>query len=118
MNFVVLAIISILVLSVATPQAFAIVGVIDTINVGDNPGEVKVNPDTETIYVSNVGDNTVSVIDGSDNSIDTTINVGDGPFGVAVNPTTDTIYVTILFDDTVTVYFNSGKGKFINRIGV
>jgi YVTN family beta-propeller protein len=57
------------------------------------PGEIKVNPNTNKIYVANYGSGTVSVIDGKTNSNATNIQVGTGPIGIAVNPTTNKIYV-------------------------
>lgn len=39
--------------------------VIHRIKVGTNPVGISVNPISNRIYVTNIGDNTVSVIDGS-----------------------------------------------------
>jgi YVTN family beta-propeller protein len=54
-------------------------------------------------YISNYGDNTVSVIDTSDNTVVATVPVGSGPFGVAVNPDGTRAYVTNIGDNTVSV---------------
>jgi YVTN family beta-propeller protein len=55
-----------------------------------------------TIYVANLLDNTVSVIDGKNNSkIGNDIPVGKGPSAISVN--TNTIYVANQGDDTVSV---------------
>ena len=54
------------------------------------------------IYVLNGGDNSVSVIDGTTNTVTTTIPVGNGPSGVAVSPS-GTIYVTNLGDFSMSV---------------
>ena len=78
-------------------------GDISTISVGSHPIDIAVNPITNKIYVCNLRGDTVSVIDGSDNTIDATINVGVGPKGIAVNPITNTIYVTSQEDNTVSV---------------
>jgi DNA-binding beta-propeller fold protein YncE len=40
---------------------------VSTINVGINPYDVSVNPNTNKAYVANWDDNTVSVIDGRTN---------------------------------------------------
>jgi YVTN family beta-propeller protein len=53
--------------------------------------------------VSNFEDDTVSVIDGSTDTVLTTIPVGDGPWGVVVNTNTNRIYVANYLEDTVTV---------------
>jgi DNA-binding beta-propeller fold protein YncE len=79
---------------------------------GDRAFAVAVNPATETIYVANRNDNTVSVIDGrSCNGSYTTgcgetwatVAVGASPQALAVNTATNTIYVTNTNDNTVSV---------------
>jgi YVTN family beta-propeller protein len=62
-----------------------------------------VNPIRNRIYVANAGSNTVSVIDGTTNTVVATVTVGTTPFGVAVNPTTNRIYVTNSGSNTVSV---------------
>ena len=52
------------------------------------------NPTTNRIYVCNYGDKTVSVLDGSTNTVLATVPVGDGPAGIAVNPATNRVYVS------------------------
>jgi YVTN family beta-propeller protein len=80
--------------------------------VGGNPIGVGVAQATQTIYVANGNDNTVSVINGATcNAIHTrscsqtppTIAVGNGPLGVAVDQASNTIYVANSFDNTVSV---------------
>ena len=79
---------------------------------GDRAFAVAVNPATETIYVANRNDNTISVIDGrSCNGSDTTgcgqtwptVAVGASPQALAVNTATNTIYVTNTNENTVSV---------------
>lgn len=68
--------------------------VIATIPVGNNPYGIGVNPNTNMIYVSNFGNNTVSVIDGSTNNVVSTIPLGNFlTRGLVVNPVTNMIYV-------------------------
>ena len=83
-----------------------------TVAVGDGPVALAVNQATNTIYVANINDNTVSVIDGAtcDAAVTTgcgrapaTITVGGAPEGVAVNQATDTVYVANGNDNTVSV---------------
>jgi YVTN family beta-propeller protein len=79
------------------------------IAVGNNPIAVAVDQFTDTAYVANAGDNTVSVIDGAECNATVTsgcgqsplvIAVGNAPDAVAVNQATDTIYVTTgLFEE-------------------
>ncbi len=82
-----------------------------TVSVGSFPVNPAVDIATNTIYVPNNGDNTVSVIDGATcNSTDTsgcahthTIAVGSGPTALAIDQATNTIYVPNTNDNTVSV---------------
>jgi DNA-binding beta-propeller fold protein YncE len=83
-----------------------------TVTVGANPTAIGLNPVTNTIYVANTNDDTVSVIDGSTcNGGDSsgcgearaTIAVGSDPVSVGVDPNTDTIFVGNSNDGTVSV---------------
>jgi len=65
--------------------------------------EVAVNPFANTVYVTNEGDGTVSVISGRTRTVTAIIPVGNVPVGVAVNPVTRTAYVTNRTDSTVSV---------------
>ena len=76
--------------------------VIATIPVGDCPVGLDANPLTGRIYVADVCDNIVSVINGRTNAVAATVPVGDFPYGIAVNPATGRIYVPT-GDDTVAV---------------
>jgi YVTN family beta-propeller protein len=83
-----------------------------TIRVGNYAQDIRVNQRTNTIYVVNANDNTVSVIDGATcNSSNTsgcsqrppTVAVGSAPYPVAVDEATDTIYVGNRGDSTVSL---------------
>ena len=64
------------------------------IPVGTAPTDIIVNSHTNTIYVANRIDNTVSVIDGQTNTkIGNDIQVGESPQAIGVNTETNTIYV-------------------------
>ena len=67
-----------------------------TIEVGTGPDGVAADPTTHTAYVTNVDDDTVSVIDEATGTVTATITVGTGPDGVAVDPTSHTAYVANL----------------------
>jgi YVTN family beta-propeller protein len=67
---------------------------------------------TQTLYVANWKDNTLSVIDTATCNTTTTsgcartphaARVGSGPDGIALNLATDTLYVSNVTDDTVSV---------------
>jgi YVTN family beta-propeller protein len=56
------------------------------------------------IYVANSAANTISVIDGTTESVVRTIQVrGDNPRGIAINPNTNLIYVANALSGTVIV---------------
>jgi YVTN family beta-propeller protein len=83
-----------------------------TTAVGTTPQEVAVDETTNTIYVVNQDDDTVSVIDGAHcNGMDTsgcnqswpTVTVGASPQALAVNPNNHTVYVANTDDNTVSV---------------
>ena len=88
-----------------------------TISVGNSPDAVAVDPSQNLIYVANGGDNTVSVINGSTNTIKKTVPVGDDPDAIAVNPSTETVYVADLFDDNVTV-INESTNSVVKSFSV
>jgi YVTN family beta-propeller protein len=73
-----------------------------TITVGSFPAGVAVDPASRTVYVANVGDNTVSVIDGATRMVTATIPVGS-PDGVAADPGTHTAYVANVGGNSVSV---------------
>jgi YVTN family beta-propeller protein len=54
-------------------------------------------------YVSNSGDNTVSVIDTATNTVTKTVKVGSSPSDVAESPDGSRVYVANQLDDTVSV---------------
>ena len=86
-----------------------------TVTVGNasGPAGLAVNERTNTVYVDNTADDTVSVIDGATcngkntSGCDRTparVAVGRQYFGyVAVDPATDLVYVTDYFDDAVSI---------------
>jgi DNA-binding beta-propeller fold protein YncE len=72
-----------------------------TVTVGSRPGLLAVDQATDTIYVPNTSDNTVSVIDGATCNATVTsgcglsppaITVAGGPGSVAVDEATDSVY--------------------------
>ena len=77
--------------------------VIATIDVGSGPwGGIAVSPDGEFVYVTNFGDNTVSVIKTANNSV-TYIPVGSGPTGISMTPDGAFVYVSNYYSNSVSV---------------
>src|SRR6218665_1952661 len=75
--------------------------VTNTITVGTSPAGVAVTPDGSTVYVTNTGTGSLSMI-GTDTVKDTpTITVEPGPIGVAITPDGSTVYVASYESDSV-----------------
>ena len=89
----------------------------DAIPDANSPDQIAVDPATDTIYVANDGNNTVSVIDGSTNTVTTTVGVGSGPRGIAVDPVTDSVYVVNAGTRTMSV-IDGGTKAVIATIGL
>jgi YVTN family beta-propeller protein len=60
-------------------QTMAAIAVVATPGVGASPIAIAVNPVTNMVYVANFDGNTVSVIDGTTNTVVATPGVGGGP---------------------------------------
>jgi len=88
------------------------------ITVGNGPDGLAVDEATDTIYVANVADNTISVIDGATCNGEVSSGCGqtpatiangfNGPAVPAVDEATDTIYVPNSADGTVSVINGAG----------
>jgi len=65
---------------------------VTSIDVGLGPRDASINPNTNKVYVSNQFDDTVSVIDGTTDTVIKTISV-TRPGKSAVNPDTNKIYI-------------------------
>jgi YVTN family beta-propeller protein len=87
-----------------------------SLSTGFNPGYLDVGLASDTLYVSNQDENTVSVLNAADCSLTgqagcrhpaPTTQVGTGPMGIAVNQRTSTVYVTNQNDDTLSVVSSS-----------
>jgi YVTN family beta-propeller protein len=86
-------------------------------NVGDKPSDIYVDSKFNKVYVANSGDNTVSVINGTDNNIIKRIPVGKNPISIAFNPNDNKIYVANSGDNTVSVIHGTDN-NMIEKIPV
>jgi YVTN family beta-propeller protein len=68
-----------------------------TIRVGVHPYDLELSPDGRTLYVSNLGSSTVSVIDVDTLEVARTIPVRPMPHGIALDASGSTLYVTSYF---------------------
>src|SRR5713226_1458810 len=88
-----------------------------TIQAGNSPSGVAVNPSTGRIYVANHGDGTISVIDSATKTVVGTITVGDIPAELAVNPATNRLYLTYS-DNNITTVIDGSTGQIVGNIAV
>lgn len=77
--------------------------VINKISVGRYPNSIVVTPDSQYLYISNYGDNSISVIRASDYALINTITVGDKPGNLTVSLDGKFVYVINSFDKTISV---------------
>jgi YVTN family beta-propeller protein len=72
-------------------------------NVGTGPVGVALTPDGGTLFVANLEDDTVAVIDTVEKTVVKTIGVGNGPWGVSMAAEGDVVFVTNSLADTVSI---------------
>src|ERR1700729_2344906 len=96
----------------AEAQVPQTIGMLPSVHVGNGPQGAAFDRATDTVYVANQGDNTVSVVDARHcNSLDTsgcaqtpaTVATGGGPFAIAISDATHTAYVANQNDNSVSV---------------
>ena len=76
-----------------------------------------VNPNTNKIYVADMGDNDVTVIDGAKGTT-SRVTVGTSPIALAVNPVTNKIYVADESSDDVMVIDGSNNSASSATVGM
>jgi YVTN family beta-propeller protein len=108
--------VALLILSCLSPDGVC-QQVIATIGVGNSPIYLAADENTNRIYVSNQGDDTVSVIDGVTNTVVATVRVGHYPNGIAVNPNTNTIYVANLNSGSLSIIDGTALTTSTLRVG-
>ena len=96
----------------AEAQVPPTLGMLPSVRVGNGPQGAAFDRATDTVYVANQSDNTVSVVDARHcNGLDTsgcagtpaTVPTGAGPFAIAIDDATHTVYVANQDDDTLSV---------------
>jgi YVTN family beta-propeller protein len=74
-----------------------------TLGVGANPQAMAINQVTQKVYVADLGDAKVWIIDASSNSVITSVNVGSSPRSIAIDEATNKIYVPGFATNDLTV---------------
>ncbi|HEX7141665.1 MAG TPA: YncE family protein, partial [Nitrososphaeraceae archaeon] len=82
--------------------------------VGSYPVGIGINSVTNKLYVANQFSNTVTVIDGNTNNIESTIKVDNFPYDLEVNPYNNRIYVTNRGSNTVSIIDGSTNQRLSN----
>lgn len=80
------------------------------------PHRVSVNEETSMIYVSNFGNQSISIVNGSNNEIVETVQVGIDPQGAAIDAASNRIYV-VTYDNAVSV-IDGFTNEVISKIEV
>lgn len=91
--------------------------VVAKIPVGKHPAHVVLTPDGRFAYVTNGGENTVSVVDTEARRVTATIPVGAYPHGIRISPDGREAYVANLKGGTVSV-IDLREGKEVAQIPV
>jgi YVTN family beta-propeller protein len=74
-----------------------------TLSVGSHPQAMTINQVTHKVYVADLGDAKVWVIDASTNTVQTSVTVGTAPRSIAINEVTNKIYVPGFGSNDLTV---------------
>ena len=80
-----------------------VIRVVATVKVGEHPQAIAANPLTHMVYVANTHDNTVTVINGANNTVAATVPVGAGPYSLAIDSAANTVYVVGLAGDLTAI---------------
>ena len=93
------------------------------INVGDNPNELLLNKSGTILYVANANDNSVSVINTSENKVIETLNAalfpnappGSTSNGLALNEKQNTLYIANADNNCLAVFDVSKQGFSLSK---
>ncbi len=88
-------------IQVSTPEYSAPDSVVAKVGVGEGPCSIFSLPSGEYVYVANVFDDNVSVIQTSTNTVVETVSVGNNPIGICSLPSGEYLYVANRSDDNV-----------------
>jgi YVTN family beta-propeller protein len=90
--------------------------IVTTIPVGNGPGGIAVNSAGNLVYVTNIVSNSVSVINGINQTvIGSPIGVGTDPRGIVVSPDNTTVYVANYGSNTISI-INAQNNTVVHTI--
>lgn len=81
------------------------------------PSGIVTNPATGAVYVTNMGADTVAVLDGASGRVVATVPVGPAPVGIDVNPRTNRVYVASWRGGAVAV-IDGETNRVVDRVAV
>ena len=114
---------SVMLMAISAPKLLAAKGsvlentVVATINVGNGPVSAAISPNDEWLYVVNIQDGTISVVDLDKKKSVGLYYAGPGPGAIAITRDGKKLYVCNTSSDTVTV-IDAATGALINVIPV
>ena len=76
---------------------------------GSQPTDLDVNPVNNILYVANFGSNTITAIDGNNDSIISSHTTDDPPYKIALNPSLNAIYILKPYSNSLSVFDGSMK---------
>jgi YVTN family beta-propeller protein len=83
--------------------------------VGMNPAAITINPENGMVYVLNIYEGTISVIDGF--NVIKTIDLNKGADNIAFDPLVNAIYVTDSNDNAL-IFINAQTGSIVKKLSV
>ena len=89
---------------------------ISSFHIGKVSYDVKMHPDGYHLYVTNTGDNAVTVVDLTTNAVTATINTGQYPFGMVINNAGTRAYTANYGDNTVSVIDVASGSPTLNTV--
>jgi YVTN family beta-propeller protein len=89
------------------------------ITVGSDPDTIAVDPGSDAVYVGNLLGDSVSVINGANDTVTSTVGVAGGPDSIAVDTATGLLYVADAIDGVSTInVFDPTSGTFVGSMNL
>jgi YVTN family beta-propeller protein len=89
-------------------------GTVKSLHTGLGPVSIAVNEQTGRVYVANSGDRSISVIDGSTDTVITRGGTAARPYAIAIDEVSDKVFVSNTFSGLLSVM--DGKTNAISNV--